>query len=174
MSEHLRVGLLSDTHLSSLNHELRKVCAEAFQGIGTLLHAGDIAAPAVLAQLEELGFTVHAVRGNMDTDPGLRSLPHSKVITLNGVRVGICHGSGPPQGIRTVVRAAFKDLDPLPEIILYGHTHSPDDTEEDGIRFINPGSPTDMRFAPFRSVAVLGLSPGNVYFELIRLPDRQA
>jgi hypothetical protein len=167
MSERITIGVLSDTHLPGLTADLLNACKKHFEDCRFLLHAGDVTGSQVLDELEAHGWEVAAVAGNMDFEPSILRLPRSRVIERGGVRIGVCHGSGPPAGIRRRVREAFGG-DP-PEVIVYGHTHQPDDTVEAGIRFLNPGSPTDSRSAPHRTMARLTIERGKVCFDVIRL-----
>lgn len=167
MSEPVRVGLLSDTHLSSLSGELLKICQTQFRDVELILHAGDVVAPLVLEELEAHGFRVLAVRGNMDYHSGLGHLPETRVVEVGAVTVGICHGGGSCAGSRLRILERFGD--PAPDLIVYGHTHEPDDTVEAGVRFVNPGSPTDRRFAEYRSLGRLTVRGEKVEVELIRV-----
>jgi predicted phosphodiesterase len=50
---------------------------------------------------------------------------------------------------------------PDARVVVYGHSHLPDDSEGvDGQRLFNPGSPTERRRAPARTFGVLDLSGG--------------
>lgn len=160
------VGVLSDTHLSTCTPELLALCEAHFADCDRILHAGDWVTYEVLRALEDL-WQVDAVRGNMDFDPDLRRLPQTRVVTVGGGQVGLCHGHGAPGGIEARVVTAFGDAPP--PVIVFGHSHAPTDTQYHGIRLINPGSPTDRRWAPFRSVGRLTVTDGQVDFEIIPL-----
>jgi predicted phosphodiesterase len=43
--------------------------------------------------------------------------------------------------------------------------------DERGLLLLNPGSPTERRRAPFRSLATLALDDEAVFAELVPLPD---
>lgn len=165
----VRVGVISDTHLSHLSDELLSVCRAHFENVDLILHAGDIVGPQVLEELEVHGFEVQAVRGNMDVHPGLGNLPLTRTLELGGVTVGVCHGAGSAGSVRRKLIQAFAGK--LPQVVVYGHTHDAADTVEGGVRFVNPGSPTDRRFARFRSVGMLTLEAGRADFRIIRLKD---
>lgn len=166
----LVVGLISDTHLGALTPELLAVLEDHLSDAAFVIHAGDVTSPLVLEELEARGWDVRAVQGNMDTFLG-PDVPQKRVLDLEGLRVGVAHGWGPPSGIRQRVLSLFQER---PDILVYGHTHHPDDTVEQQVRFINPGSPTDRRFAPYRSVGRLEISWSDdgrprVDFQLVRL-----
>lgn len=169
MTDRVRAGVLSDTHLDHLTDELLNTCRTCFDGADLILHAGDITAPLVLEELEAHGWKIMAVRGNMDFHPALQDLPAAQVLELGGVKVGLCHGAGSAGSVRARILKAF---DPeVPQVVVYGHTHRATDTVERGIRYVNPGSPTDRRFAPYRSVATLICEDGRADFKIIRLGD---
>ncbi len=164
------IGLISDTHLDSLTPQLLEAVETHFSDVHMLLHAGDVTSPGLLDELEARGWKVLAVRGNMDLHPELASrLPQTRILELAGVKIGLCHGWGAPDGIRSRVLDSLGGPDHI-DVIVYGHTHHPDDRVERGIRFVNPGSPTDQRYAPYRSLARLVISgPRDVEVQFIRL-----
>jgi putative phosphoesterase len=116
-----------------------------------ILHAGDIKTAAVLAELRELGPPVAAVRGNAD-DPELRAaLPEERVVDVERARIGLVHDPGSRAGREARLRARFPGCD----AVVYGHTHLPQVELVDGTWILNPGSPTERRRAPARSLLVL-------------------
>lgn len=160
------VGVLSDTHLSTCTPELLSVCEAHFAGCERILHAGDSVSGELLGALAQR-WQVDAVRGNMDSDPALQILPETRVVSVGGLPVGIYHGHGTPGGIEARVVAAFDD--PVPPVIVFGHSHTAADLVYQGVRLLNPGSPTDRRWAPYRSVARLTVAGEQVDFEIIPL-----
>jgi putative phosphoesterase len=117
--------------------------------------------------LHELsGFApVHAVLGNNDV--GLFGvLPERVVVDLDGVRVGMVHNAGPRarRGERLV--EGFPGCD----AVVYGHTHIPEATRAGDVWILNPGSPTERRRAPVRSMLVVELAGGELRPRLIELP----
>lgn len=150
MSGVITLGVVSDTHLYR-----KPVPAEllrALEGVDMILHAGDLVEMAVLAALESLAPT-HAVHGNMDLGDARKALPAKRIVEVGAHRLGLIHGSGAPDGIIHRLRPEFEEV----EVIVFGHTHRPFNSEEEGVLFFNPGSPTDKMFAPFRSLGVLEL-----------------
>jgi putative phosphoesterase len=127
------------------------------------LHAGDIEADWVLDELEVIA-PVIAVSGNMDML--LRQLPHKRELQLANHWIGLIHGSGGPRNqIREKIRKEFKRA----ELIIYGHTHLPFWGEEGGIKFMNPGSPTDNIFSPYLSVGLIEITQRNIRGEILQL-----
>lgn len=79
---------------------------------------------------------VHKVKGNCDYGS---SLPAYVVDEINGVRIYATHGYAEQVKYgRSVLRERASDN--KASIALYGHTHVPDTTYDDGIWLINPGS----------------------------------
>jgi hypothetical protein len=54
--------------------------------------------------------------------------------------------------------------------VVYGHTHLPQVELHEGVWILNPGSPTERRRAPKRTMLVLRLEAGAVEPELVALP----
>ena len=131
----MRIGVLSDTHVSSLT-ELPEKILTALAEVDMIIHAGDFTAKAVLDGLKQLG-EVSAVCGNMDSNELKQLLPESLVVTAGGKRIGVAHGWGAPYGIEDRVAKLFSNVDV--DIIVFGHSHQPKNEVIHGILFFNPG-----------------------------------
>ncbi|MGQ9476273.1 MAG: metallophosphoesterase family protein [Actinomycetota bacterium] len=159
-----KVVAISDTHIPKVGEELPPVLLEALWGADLILHAGDLVDISVLEKLQELG-PVAAVAGNMDY-PSVRSvLPEMRVVEVEGKRIGITHGEGPPLGIERRVLSRFRGVD----VVVYGHTHSAHLEERKGVMLVNPGTPNDRRFSRRLSYAVLEVDEGGVRPEIVWL-----
>ena len=131
----IRVGILSDTHLSSCSDLFRRQVETVFAQCSMILHAGDLTDISVLEAFR--GKEVHAVHGNMCNIGSQQTLPGSKLITIGGYRIGLCHGAwGPRHTIEERVWAIF----PQADCIVYGHTHHAVCHRVGGVLFINPGT----------------------------------
>ena len=129
-----------------------------------ILHAGDVLAASVLDDLGALG-PIEAVYGNMD-EPALReSLPERRVVEVEGVRIAMVHIAGPRAGREERLVSWFPGCD----AIVYGHTHVPQVTQHHGVWILNPGSPTERRSAPERSMLELTVEAGRIEPKLIPL-----
>jgi putative phosphoesterase len=133
----VRIGVISDSHVTSFA-ELPGRILRALAEVDLIVHAGDFVARDVLDGLKRLG-EVKAVRGNMDSDELKRALPEKELLVIEGRRVGIIHGWGAPGGIDDRVGGMFKDVD----IIIYGHSHYPQNELKRGVLFFNPGRARD-------------------------------
>jgi putative phosphoesterase len=127
-----------------------------------ILHAGDVVAASVLEELRELA-PVEAVRGNMDEAALRESLPRRHVVELDCVRIGIVHTGGPRAGREVRLARWFPDCD----AVVYGHTHVPQVEQHEGIWILNPGSPTERRRAPERSMLELEIEGRTIRPRLI-------
>lgn len=149
-----RVGLISDTHgrLDSRVHE-------AFAGVDAILHAGDVCRDEVLYELQAIVPRLYAVMGNCDRGDDAWGLEPVARVTVADVRFLVVHD--------------VHDLAGVPEevdVVVHGHTHRPDVTRVDSVLFVNPGSASQRRMMPSRSVAILHIgADGSVKPELIEL-----
>ena len=92
---------------------------------------------AVIAMLSPLRDRILAVRGNCDTEVDQMVLPFPiladyAAITMGDHLIYLTHGHKFSPDVPPPLCAG--------DTMLYGHTHIPDDTLRDGIRFLNPGS----------------------------------
>jgi putative phosphoesterase len=155
------VVVMADTHLrapgagaavapllpSAMYRDLRRA--------DVVLHAGDVVAPAVLAELETFA-TVFAVLGNNDHDL-VDVLPETVEVELDGVPVAMVHDSGARAGREARLHRRFPDA----RLVVFGHSHLPEDRiGERRQRLFNPGSPTQRRRAPARTYGVIRVERG--------------
>ena len=129
-----RIGVLSDTHLRQHEPLLAAKLAGPFAGVDLILHAGDLVTTAVLEGLEAP--QVLGVCGNMDDHVVAASLPVKRIVEVEGIRIGLIHGWGPPVGLAARVAKEFQAVD----CIVFGHSHRPMNARKDGVLFFNPGS----------------------------------
>ena len=130
----MKLGVISDTHAMSLEDIPAPVLA-ALEQVDIIVHAGDFTNKDVLEGLRNLG-EVKAVCGNMDSAELKRILPSQTTFEVKGKRIGLTHGAGGGFGdIARKVRHMFEDMD----IIIYGHSHEPDNQHLQGSLLFNPG-----------------------------------
>jgi len=160
-----RVAVIADTHLPRGARALPQECVDELVRADLVLHAGDVTAAPVLELLRELA-PVAAVHGNMD-DPELRAtLPEQLVVEVGGSRIGMLHIPGPAAGRAERLAERFRGCD----AVVYGHTHMPEVRRHGGIWILNPGSPTERRRAPNRSLLTLEIAAGTITPALLTLP----
>ena len=114
------------------------------------MHTGDFTAAVVLGDLQALA-PVAAVHGNVDDSTLCDELPERAVVEAGGTRIGVVHDAGPTQRRHERLRAWFPEC----ELVVYGHTHWPEIARYGGTWIVNPGSPTERRRAPTRTMAVM-------------------
>jgi uncharacterized protein len=161
----LRLALIADTHLPRGERRLSDRCLEAMRAADLIVHAGDFSRPSVLAELRELG-PVAAVHGNVDSPELREQLPESIRLDLEDVVLGVIHDAGPAKGRLERMRARFPDAD----AVVFGHSHMPLLEEKGGFQIFNPGSPTERRRAPHRSMGEATIDRGGIEFRLLTLP----
>jgi putative phosphoesterase len=151
------IGLISDTH-----GLLRPEVHGAFQGVGLILHAGDVGGDEILDELALIA-PVHAVHGNIDT-PGHPRLRDAIDLEIGGVRIHVSHGHelGAPKPEKLLARYAA-------DVIVYGHTHQQLVVEADGRLVVNPGAAGPPRFDLKPSVGILEISDRVATARIIEL-----
>ena len=160
-----RVAVIADTHLPRGGRELSRECLQALARADLILHAGDVTGAEVLDRLRRLA-PLEAVQGNMDDLQLRRSLPLQLSVEVERVKIGMVHVPGPADGRAARLVAAFPGCD----AIVYGHTHLPELTRHGDTWVVNPGSPTERRRAPHRSLVVLEIDAHTLRPELVVLP----
>jgi putative phosphoesterase len=159
----VRLAIVSDTHMPKGARVLPESCVERLRQADAILHCGDVAGAEVLAWIEALGPPVHAVKGNVDDASLQARLPEATVVNADGARIGMVHIPGPRRGRLDRLRRRFPDAD----AVVFGHTHLPEHEERDGFQVFNPGSPTERRRAPARTMGLATVQEGRVTFELV-------
>jgi putative phosphoesterase len=158
------IALLADTHMPRGSRRLPSGCVALLERADLILHAGDFTAASVLEELQAYA-PIEAVHGNGD-DAALRELlPERHVVESAGVRIGLVHDAGRWNGRAERLVAAFPGCD----AIAYGHSHVPELTRHGGVWILNPGSPTERRRAPQRTLIALDVVDGALRPRLVAL-----
>lgn len=126
------VGVISDTH-----GKLSPKVIPAFEGVDLILHAGDIGESSILDKLKEVA-PVQAVYGNTDIYSLASILPSTVEIKLEKLTAVLTHNIGSIQHFvwKRYKHHRFK----MPDMVVFGHTHTPSFDYHQNILFINPGS----------------------------------
>ena len=140
----VRAVILADTHVPRRARDLPPELWAAIDAADVAIHAGDWVSRALVDDIAARTRLV-GVYGNND-GPDVRDvLPEVAYETLGGVRVAVVHETGASAGRERRMAAAY-DAD----LLVFGHSHIPwDTTAPDGLRLLNPGSPTDRRRQPY-------------------------
>jgi uncharacterized protein len=164
----MRVVVVADTHLrrSWPNRRLPEPAVAVLATAEVILHAGDITQAEHLEDLARHA-PVHAVLGNNDPEL-IDVLPETVELELAGVRIGMIHDSGPARGRERRLHARF----PEAQVVVFGHSHIPWNAPGDaGQLLFNPGSPTERRRQPHRTIGILELVDGRVEEARIEIVD---
>ena len=163
----MKVGVVADTHLRrGWSRTLPASVVAELASADVILHAGDLVIPEVLDQLGALA-PVHAVLGNNDAEL-VGTLDEEVRLELEGVRVAMVHDSGPRAGRERRLRRRFPDAD----VVVFGHSHIPwDAAGEGGQWLLNPGSPTERRRQPHRTMATMDVADGRLVSTRIVVVD---
>lgn len=157
----MRVGVVSDTHMTGNHRALPKVLMTEFSNVDIILHLGDWVAMEIYDQLAALA-PVEGIAGNNDGMEIIERFGEQKIITLDGVRIGMVHGHTPYSGKGTDGNALRAFEHEQLDCILFGHSHQPLLREEDGLLLFNPGSPTDKRREKLYSFGLMDIEDGKI------------
>lgn len=105
------------------------------------------------------------MHGNVDSAELVRELPEQLSLEVGGVTLGLLHDAGPAKGRLERMRIRFPEAD----AVLFGHSHMPLHEERDGFQLFNPGSPTERRRAPNRSMGIGVVESGRIAFRHLAL-----
>ncbi|MFC3454465.1 metallophosphoesterase family protein [Amycolatopsis speibonae] len=154
-----RLLLIADTHLPPRAKVLPDQVWREVDAADVVVHAGDWVEAALLDELEARSERLIGVWGNND-GPDLRSrLPEIARAELGGVRLAVIHETGGKQGRERRCDDRFPDTD----VLVFGHSHIPWDTvTPNGLRLLNPGSPTDRRRQPFCTYQTAEIRDGEL------------
>jgi putative phosphoesterase len=148
------VGVISDTH-----GLLRPEAIAALRGSDQIVHAGDVGAPEILAELAKIA-PVTAVRGNVDRVDWARGIPKSELIEVDGLSIYVLH-----------IREEL-DLNPAAAgiaAVVFGHSHVPSQVVNRGVLYFNPGSAGPRRFKLPVTVGRLIIEDGIVRSDIVEL-----
>ncbi len=146
-----KIGMISDTH-----GLVRPEVIAAFEGVGLIIHAGDIGGPEVLEALRAVAPVV-AVRGNNDKGDWARTLPETEVAEVSGSRFYLLHDRN--ELALNPAAAGFK-------AVISGHSHRPSIETKEGVLFINPGSAGPRRFKLPVSIALIRIQGTDLKAEI--------
>ena len=135
----MQIAVLADTHVNKLEYLPKKII-DALSTVDLIIHAGDFTDVQLLNELKQLN-EVKAVHGNMDSRELKSVLPIKEIVETKDKRIGITHGSGAPWRIEERVRKVFES-DRI-DIIVYGHSHRPQNKVINDVLFFNPGKAAD-------------------------------
>lgn len=143
----IRIGLVADTHRRNPKRGLPEGLLAGLEGCNLIFHAGDISERWVLDMLAEVA-PVRAVVGNNDSFELLKELPEERIFISGNHRIGLLHGYSDMAKRATTAKVwTLERMRGVVDCAVYGHSHQPEVTEREGLLMVNPGSPTDFRWA---------------------------
>lgn len=154
----MKIGIISDTHIKGNNEKLddfKNLLYKNLRDVDVIIHAGDYNTLETLNTIKEFK-EFYGVYGNNDDDYIKNILRESKVVSLNGYKIGITHGDGKYK--TTIDRAYDKFKDSDVDIIIFGHSHMPLIKTKYNILFLNPGSLTSKRKEKYFSYIILEIN----------------
>jgi putative phosphoesterase len=157
--------VVSDTHVPERASKLPRKFLDKIKPHDIIFHAGDFVSWDTFKELESLA-TLHAVRGNMDHSKVKNSLEKKRLVSLQGKRIGICHGSGSPFGLAEKV---YREFEEKPDVIIFGHSHIPYNKKKEKTLLFNPGSLSGNTTGPFATYGVLTIEGNDVRGEIFEL-----
>lgn len=163
-----KIGLISDTHIPVIAKALPEEVIHVFKKseVSLIIHAGDLVSLTVIGELDKIA-PVLAVHGNMDSIGVATQLPEINETEILGHKIGVIHGSGGPQGFLERVENMIQEKSY--EIVICGHLHNAFVEHKFGKLFINPGSPTDKRWAEKNTIGILEITSQDVFPKIFEI-----
>lgn len=159
--EKIIIGVISDTHIPTRANAIPAEVFKIFENASYIIHAGDFVELSVAEELKKIAPVV-AVQGNMDPISVREKYPKVNTLEVLGWKIGVAHNGVPSlRSSRLKKLAKQNDFD----VLIFGHSHKGSVGVEDGVLYINPGSPTQPLLSE-ASVAVLKVSKGKVEVEI--------
>ncbi|WP_125152865.1 metallophosphoesterase family protein [Clostridium rectalis] len=147
------IGVVSDTHRHTW---IMERVMEKLKGVDLLIHLGDN-----IQDVKEFKKVfkkrIINVKGNCDYSS---SIPSDIFEEIEGQNFFITHGHHYDVK-HSLSRLKYKALELNADIVLFGHTHVSQIIYEEGIWFINPGSPVLSRDG-FNSVALINIDNNKI------------
>lgn len=148
----MRLGLVGDTHRTSRTQRPLPVdLLLGLEGCDLICHTGDVNARWVLDELATIA-PLRAVVGNNDEDALAEELELEHFFEIGDFTMGVMHGHHPKLTAR---QHTYDRMRGVVDCVIYGHSHRPEIEERNGLLMINPGSPTQKRYAPHSTFAIL-------------------
>lgn len=168
----IRIGLISDTHIPYDAKVLPSRLKQVFGGVDFIYHCGDIYVSSVLDELQQLA-PVIAAQGDDDFGEILKDqrVKQKHMVSLNGSHIWVVHVREYPKSLfRWRVKQDEEAGITMPDIMVYGHSHSPSIDRYDDILYVNPGSATFPQYNPKPgTVGILSLNGHQAEAEIIQL-----
>lgn len=157
----MRIGVVGDSHGNK--HDLL-AAVHGMGAVDAILHTGDHFTDGTY--IETLcGVKVYGVVGNCD----LPALGESEMLLeFDGKKIFLTHGHR--YNVKWGVNALFyKGLEVGADMVVFGHTHSPMNAEDDGVILFNPGSVNSPRGTADKTYGIIEIVDGIMSTRLLKL-----
>ncbi|WP_438480441.1 metallophosphoesterase family protein [Oleiharenicola lentus] len=146
----MRIAVISDTH-----DVYPPRFPQRLKGADEIWHLGDVCEPSTLVEFQNLDIPMQIVLGNNEAH---ELWPLELQLERGGLKFFLTHV--PPRRIPSDVR-----------VVLHGHTHVPrDETDERGVRWLNPGCITRPNRGAPASWAWLTIEAGKpLRWQIVRV-----
>ncbi len=158
--------IISDTHIPRRAKELPKEVLAEIEKADGIIHAGDFISEDFYKFLEK-NFEIFAVHGNMDEPSLFEILPEKRVFEIEGVRIGLYHGTGAPFGLEKRVLRKFRDDDV--GLIIFGHSHRTFNKKIENVHLFNPGSTCDRIFSFVNTFGILEIEKKEFSLKIVKI-----
>lgn len=151
----MKIGVMGDSHG---NRAMALQAVKRMGKVDMLFHLGDrygdLSVPGTVC-----------LKGNCDFE---KDAPLEWTGTLDGIRVCATHGHlyGVKSGTDRLLRAARQNGW---QLVLYGHTHVPENITQGDTVLVNPGSLACPRGGIHRTAAVIEIENGHIHVGFITL-----
>ena len=170
----MKIAILSDTHVGQRIPAFPSGLEKELSRFDAIIHCGDYTDIATVEMLREFP-QFHGVRGNMDSSRIREILPETLNIELGGIRIGVIHGWGAPDGlvekVRDKMQVEFQKT--RFDIVFFGHSHVPSNQVIDNTRFINPGALSGNIDSSTGTWLALDIRNGRATWELKEINPRE-
>jgi len=160
----VNVIVISDTHGDI--YGVQNVLDKHKTVVSHVIHLGDHSKDMARYMLEgNYDYTYHIVNGNTDL---YSDIYEDRLIEINSKKIFITHGH--MYNVKLdLQRLTYKAMEMGADACFFGHTHSQVLFKEEGIFFLNPGSPTHPRTANDKGYALVRISDeGNIVGKFIK------
>ena len=170
----MRIGLLSDTHIPEVTKLLPPEITKAFRGVDLILHAGDIYIPSVLDDLQRIA-PVLAAEGDDDWRKEILAddrVKRKHILEFDGQILWLVH-ERPYSRLTVSSETQYytdRDAGDIPDIVVFGHEHEVVVERSHDVLFVNPGSPTFLRYCHgLGTVGILEIESGEATVRILQL-----
>lgn len=121
-----------------------------------MIHAGDFDSWETYEEFKKR-FPTYGVVGNRDDFGACEEIPERRIVQIGGFAIGVTHGCGAAHGLPERVRNGWTDE---ADLVIFGHSHQPGIQVIQGLKLLNPGSPTDVLCAERQTYALIDVGKG--------------